>query len=180
MGANEEQSVPEYLLGIYPDRGIAERVVDALEDAGVPAADVSLAVRDAGEEELSRRAEPIEEGLPFPELATHSAWERLGWQGGARPPYRDHVAPQIDYALLVAGPLAISIGGAQLGASAGGLVGALTDYGFELDTARAYYQRVVDGEALIMVRCEPQGAPTVSRVLAEFDPAEFGQRFRPY
>lgn len=172
--------MPQYILGIYPDRGLMARVVDALADAGVDHRNISVAVRDEGEEDVSRRAERSEEDLPFPELAIHSAWERLGWQGGARPPYRDHVAPQIEYAINVAGPLAISIGGAQIGATAGGLVGALTDYGFELDTAREYYSQVVDGSALIMVRTDASEAAPVREALLRFEPATAAERFRAY
>ena len=172
--------MPQYILGIYADRGAARRVIDALGEQGVPSADISLVVREKSEEDVSRRAERRDEDVPFPELAIHSAWERLGWQGGARPPYRDQVAPQIDYALLAAGPIAISIGGAQLGASAGGVVGTLADYGFELDLAREYYTRVVEGAALVMVRTAEERAAAVRDVIARFEPVAAAERQRAY
>lgn len=144
--------MPLFVAGLLRDRGLASRAVTALLDAGVPDSEISLAVREQAEEDVAERESEAADGNPFADLAVHSAWERLGWLGGARPSYRDRVAPKIEMAILAAGPLAIAIGGAQVGASAGGIVGAMTNFGFTHERAREWYAAIVDGKAWLMVR----------------------------
>src|SRR5262245_32783812 len=115
--------MPHFIAGVYRDRGLAERVITSLEEIGVSHADISLVVRQTAEEDVTTRDELDAQESPFVGLAVHSAWERLGWQGGARPAYRDRVPPNIQLAILAAGPIAIGLGGAQVGAIAGGVVG---------------------------------------------------------
>lgn len=144
--------MPVFIGGIFRDRGLAERVITALLDAGVPSSEISLVAREAAEEDLNARAELAGEDGRFKSLALQSAWERLGWQGGARPAYRDSIPPNIEMAFVAAGPLAIAIGGAQLGAASGGIVGSMTNFGFQHELARDWYGRIVDGKAWVMVR----------------------------
>src|SRR5262245_31107271 len=98
--------MPHFIAALYRDRGLAERVITALEESGVAHQEISLVVREAAEEDVTTRdtIDPAES--PFVGLAVHSAWERLGWQGGARPAYRDRVPPNIQLAILAAGPIA--------------------------------------------------------------------------
>lgn len=170
--------MPLYVAGLFRDRGIAERVIRTLVDAGVPDGEISLAVREEAEEDVTQRRE-LAAGQPeFAALAVQSAWERLGWHGGARPPYRDHVAPDVQYTILTAGPAAIAIGGAQVGASAGGLVGAMANFGFALDTARTWYDAIVGGRAWIMVRTAPGVADPVRRVFGKYAPEVHAESMR--
>jgi hypothetical protein len=163
--------VPLFIAGMYRDRGLAERVVRALLDSGVPEGEISLAVREEAEEDVRDRAGVHEPGSPSAALAVQSAWERLGWLSGARPPYRNRIAPQIDHAILAAGPLAIAIGGAQVGASAGGVTGAMANFGFPLDLAKDWYQSLLDGQAWIMVRTGVPDAARARGVLERYSPA---------
>lgn len=144
--------MPLFIGGLFRDRGQAERVVTALLGAGVPSGEISIAVREKAEEDVADREELAGEAHAFTSLATHSAWERLGWPGGARPAYRDKFPPDIEMAFVVAGPIAIAIGGAQLGATSGGVVGSMTNFGFLHDLARQWYDRIVEGQAWVMVR----------------------------
>jgi len=144
-------------------------VITALLALGVPSEDISLAAREESEEDLPERQDLGE--TAFSDLATHSAWERLGWQGGARPPYRDKVAPRIEMAFVAAGPLAIAIGGAQLGACSGGLVGSMGNFGFPLSLAREWYDRLVEGRAWLCVRTHsPEVAGKARGVFEGFQP----------
>jgi uncharacterized membrane protein len=70
--------------------------------------------------------------------------------------------------ILLAGPMAISLGGPQVGATGGGLVGAIANFGFELDLARGYEQRIHDGAALIMVSVDDAEMDPVRRTLERF------------
>ena len=144
--------MPVFIAGLFRDRGQAERVVTSLLDGGVPSSEISVAFREEAAEDVTARDDLTEEHPEFADLAIHSAWERLGWLGGARPPYKDKIAPQIDMAFVAAGPIAIAIGGAQLGACSGGLVGSMTNFGFTHDTAHEWYDRMVNGQAWVMVR----------------------------
>jgi hypothetical protein len=157
--------LPVFIGGVFKDRGQAERVITALRDSGVPSSEISLVARELAEEDLNARADMGLESGEFAELALQSAWERLGWQGGARPAYRNVIPPNIEMAFVAAGPLAIAIGGAQLGASAGGIVGSMTNFGFTHELARDWYARIAGGAAWVMVRTDEGQAPRVKQLL---------------
>lgn len=163
--------MPLFIAGLFRDRGQAERVVTALLDRGIPSSEISLAAREEAEEDLNVR-DQLGEGTEgeFAALAVHSAWERLGWQGGARPPYRDRVVPKIEMAYVAAGPLAIAIGGAQLGAASGGLVGAMNNFGFPLDLGRKWYHAISDGRAWLMVRTTEAEAGPIREIFGRYEP----------
>lgn len=170
--------MPRFIAAVYRDRGLAERVIGALRDAGVSSSDISLAVRDHSEEDVNERDEIDSEEQPFVGLAVHSAWERLGWQGGARPAYRDRVPPNIELAIVAAGPLAIGLGGAQLGAIAGGVVGGITNFGFKMDEARDYYDRIIEGQAFIMVGGDEARLIKARETLQRFSPETSSEAWR--
>lgn len=170
--------MPLFIAGVFKDRGLADRVVTALLDAGVPSADISLAVREASEEDVSFRDEWTEDETRFQDLAIHSGWERLGWQGGARPGYRDKFPPSIDMAFLAAGPIAIAIGGAQLGACSGGLVGAMSNFGFTHDTARRWYDGLVEGKAWVMVRTSEADEARARQTFDRYQPELYARSVR--
>lgn len=162
--------MPLYLAGLYQDRGQARRLVDSLVDAGYPTSDISLAYRDLAEEDVTEREELGSDANEFSALTIHSAWERLGWLGGARPAYRDFVAPDIKHAVVAAGPLAIAIGGAQVGASAGGVVGAISNFGFPHSLAREWREGVLAGRAWVMLRTTESKAEAARALLEKYSP----------
>lgn len=172
--------MPHFIAALYRDRGLAERVIHTLLDAGVSSGDLSLAVREVVEEEISERDEFVSSEQAFPELAIHAAWERMGWQGGARPAYRDRVPPNIELAILAAGPLAIGLGGAQLGATAGGIIGGITNFGFNLEQAREWYERIVDGQAFLVTRADAEQLEKRRAVITRFQPETAAEVFRPW
>jgi hypothetical protein len=169
-----------FIAGVYTDRGLAERVITALGDMGVPTSDISLVVREVAEEDVSGRGSLDATEQPFVGLAIHSAWERMGWQNAARPAYRDQVPPNIELAILAAGPVAIGIGGAQVGATAGGVVGSIGNFGFTLDQARRFYDRVLDGGAFVMVRTDTAGAGSIRELMRRFEPELEGEAVRAW
>ncbi len=161
--------MPTFVGGVFQDRGQAERVIHQLLETGLPSSEISLVAREYSEEDLGGRAADQADN-PFAELAVQAAWERLGWQGGARPAYRDRVPPNIEMAFLAAGPIAIAIGGAQLGAASGGLVGAMNNFGFPLDLGRQIYDLVRQGRAWVMVRTSPKSLPAVRETFSRYQP----------
>lgn len=170
VGNGGLETLPLFIAGLFRDRALAERVVTALLDAGVPSGEISFVARELSEQDVTDRGDWAGEDNQFTNLAVHSGWERLGWLGGARPSYRDRIPPNIDMAFLAAGPLAIAIGGAQQGATAGGIVGSMTNFGFTHDTARQWYAKIVDGQAWVMVRTKTKDAEPVRRVFAKYQP----------
>jgi hypothetical protein len=162
--------VPLFIAGLFQDRGIAQRAITALLDAGVASSEISLVAREESEEDMPDRDEISADESQFQDLAIHSAWERLGWQGGARPAYRDKVTPKIDMAFVAAGPLAIAIGGAQLGACSGGIIGSMSNFGFPHDLAHQWYDRIVEGGAWVMVRSRESQAAQSREVFERYNP----------
>ncbi|MCC2668983.1 MAG: hypothetical protein K0Q72_1454 [Armatimonadetes bacterium] len=160
--------MPVFIGGLFKDRGQAERVITALLDSGVASSEISLVAREVAEEDLNARAEAAGEDGQFKELALQSAWERLGWQGGARPAYRNSIPPNIEMAFVAAGPLAIAIGGAQLVAASGGIVGSMTNFGFTHELARQWYSRIAGGNAWVMVRTDEARSPKVKQLFEKY------------
>ena len=160
--------MPLFIAGLFRDRGQAERAITSLLDGGVPSSEISLVVREESEEDISQREGMTGDVDEFGKLAIHSAWERLGWAGGARPAYRDKFSPKIDMAFLAAGPIAIAIGGAQLGACSGGLVGSMTNFGYTHETAREWYGAITDGKAWVMVRSSESQKGVVEPVFEKY------------
>src|SRR5205807_5307858 len=92
----------------------------------------------------------------------------VGWQNSALPPYRTKIAPDVERVVLLAGPMAISLGGAQVSATGGGLVGAIANFGFPLERARSYEQRIEDGAAFLMVSVDDVQMESVRRTFEQF------------
>jgi hypothetical protein len=143
--------VGRFICGIFGDRAQAQKVIRALIDSGISSRQISLAVREPRSEDVGRRDEAEETPTPFTGVSLSSAWERVGWQNSALPPYRTKIAPDVTEVILMAGPMAISLGGPQVGATGGGLVGSVANFGFPLELARDYERRIHEGAALVMV-----------------------------
>src|SRR5258708_8691567 len=78
------QIMARFIAAAFPDRAQAERVVHALQDAGIARKDISLVAREEIAEEISQRDRP-EESSAFTGLAGSAAWGRVGRPVG-RPP----------------------------------------------------------------------------------------------
>ena len=144
-----------FIAAAFPDRAQADRVVHALQDAGIARKDISLVAREAIAEDISTRDRP-EESSAFTGLAVSAAWDRVGWQVGGRPEFQTQVAPQVDMVIIAAGPIAISLGGAQVGATGGGIVGSLNNFGIPLEVGRDFNRRINEGLPLVGVLFTPE------------------------
>lgn len=154
-----------FVAGLFEDRAQAERVIQALQDAGISHRAISFVVRERASEDVGHRDE---EDVPsaFSEIALSAAWERVGWQNSALPPYQTKFAPDVRMVLIAAGPLALAIGGPQVGASGGGVVGAAANFGIPLEAAQQYQERIHQGAALVGVSF-PEGDPEPARRILE-------------
>ena len=61
--------MPLFIAGLFRDRGQAERVVTSLVGQGVPSGEISLAVREESEEDVTDR-NALSDGAQFDNLAT--------------------------------------------------------------------------------------------------------------
>jgi hypothetical protein len=147
--------MPRFIAAAFDDRAQADRVVHALQDAGIARKDISLVAREAIAEDLRDRDHP-DETSAFTGLAVRAAWDRVGWQVGGLPDYQNQVAPDVKMVIIAAGPIAISLGGAQVGATGGGLVGSLNNFGIPLEIGRDFERRIHEGQPLVGVLFTPE------------------------
>src|SRR2546423_12474269 len=134
-----------FIAAAFADRAQADRVVHALQDAGIASKDISRVAGEAMAEDVSQRDRP-DESSAFTGLAVSAAWDRVGWQVGGLPEFRTQVAPDVDMVIIAAGPIAISLGGAQVGATGGGIVGSLNNFGIPLEIGRDFERRIHEGQ----------------------------------
>ena len=156
-----------FVAGLFEDRAQAEKVIQALQDAGISHRAISLMVRERESEDVARRGEE-ETPSAFTGEAVSAAWDRVGWQNSARPDYQTKVAPDVKMVIIAAGPMALALGGPQVGATGGGIVGVAANFGVPLETAKRYEQRIHAGAALVGVTFKEGNPETARRVMEQF------------
>src|SRR5690242_13235253 len=147
--------MPRFIAAAFADRAQAERVVHALQDAGIARKDISLVAREGLSEDVRDR-DRADENSAFTGMAVSAAWDRVGWQVGGLPEFRTQVAPDVKLVIIAAGPIAISLGGAQIGATGGGIVGSLNNFGIPLPIGRDFERRIHEGQPLVGVLFTPE------------------------
>jgi len=147
-----------FIAAAFADRAQAERVVHALKDAGIASKDISLVAREAMSEDVRDRGRE-DENSAFTGLAVSAAWDRVGWQVGGLPEFRTQVAPDVKIVIIAAGPISISLGGPQVGATGGGIVGSLNNFGIPLEIGKEFERRIHEGQPLVGVLFTPESPP---------------------
>lgn len=129
----------------------AERIVDALKNAGFPNNDISVLLPDKG----ATRDFAHEQHTKAPEGAATGAGAGgvmggvLGWLVGIGSLAIPGVGP-----FIAAGPIMAALAGAGVGAAVGGLSGALIGMGIPEYEAKQYESKIRDGNILISVHSE--------------------------
>jgi hypothetical protein len=139
-----------FIAAAFADRAQADRVIHALKDAGIASGDISLVARERASEDVRSRDQE-QESSPFTGLAVSAAWDRVGWQVGGLPEFRTQIAPDVNLVIIAAGPIATSLGGPQVGATGGGIVGSLNNFGIPLAVGRDFERRIHEGQPLVSV-----------------------------
>ncbi len=103
-----------------------------------------------------RERDRADENSAFTGMAVSAAWDRVGWQVGGLPEFRTEVAPDVEVVIIAAGPIAISLGGPQVGATGGGIVGSLNNFGIPLEVGRDFDRRIHEGQPLVGVMFTPE------------------------
>jgi hypothetical protein len=139
------------VFGIVKSRSQAEQVVESLQAAGFPAAEISVLVPDtAGEHDIG-----VVKSTKAPEGATTGAATGgvaggvLGLLAGIGALAIPGVGP-----FIAAGPIMAALSGAAIGAGTGGIVGALVGLGIPEIEAKRYEDKLKAGNYLIAVDAE--------------------------
>jgi hypothetical protein len=139
------------VFGIYSNRLDAERGVDALAASGFSHSDISVLMPD----QSSTREFAHEKNTKAPEGATAGAVSggALGGTFGLLAGLGALAIPGVG-PFIAAGPLLATFGGIGIGASIGGVTGALVGMGMPEYEAKRYEGRLKDGGILLSVHCD--------------------------
>jgi hypothetical protein len=169
--------------GTFAERAAAQIAVERLCAAGVPAADISLIVRDTETlREAAGREADLGEGRAAPPVAEEVApvtaavsseapsatvkGAKIGGIGGLLIGLGALTVPG-SAPVVAAAPLVAALGGAAAGAAAGGLVGALVDLGVPEEHATVHVSDVERGHVLVTVRTDAASQRQVRELMAD-------------
>ena len=163
------------VVGLYDRFEDAQRVVQALREAGFGSDHISMVARDA-KGDYSRYLEGGEkQDVKDGAAAGAGIGAILGGLGGLLVGLGALAIPGIG-PVLAAGPLVTTLAGAGVGAVAGGLVGALVDLGIPEEHAQMYAEGVRRGGTLVVVQTEDQMADQAAQVMNRFNPVDLNER----
>ncbi len=157
---------------VYDSYGQAHRVVSDLEQAGVPAADISLVAN----KHVSDQYADVDDASATATGAGLGA--ALGGGAGLLAGLGLLAIPGLGPVVAV-GWLASTAAGVVAGSAAGGLIGALVDAGTPEDEAHVYSEAVRRGGTLVTVRSALPAA-TIEGVLDRNQPVDPAERRREY
>jgi hypothetical protein len=176
---------------LYDTYDQAAHAVRILEDAGIPATDISIVAADrnkAAPATLTGRApvddtlgmhEPTEIGAESEAAATAgvgaSVGTVLGGGAGLLAGIGALAIPGVG-PVVAAGWLIATFAGAGVGAAAGGLLGSLLGIGHSHDEAHVYAEGVRRGGAVVSVRAEDADLPRIDSLLATSDRVDTAAR----
>lgn len=144
----------------------AARVVDALEAAGVPHRDISLASRGSG-----HAASPAVAGdEPDATLTAAGLGTTLGTVLGGGAVLGALAIPGAG-PVVAGGWVLATLAGAGVGAAAGGLLGMLTEAETDTSDTRAYADPIKRGATLVTVRAQDAMAARIKPTMQSPSPA---------
>ncbi|MBE9201959.1 MULTISPECIES: general stress protein [unclassified Nodularia (in: cyanobacteria)] len=140
-------------IGTFPNRQQAEAALNELRDSGFSMDRVSVLAKDtgagdqiAGTDVTDRGETEAQEGAGI----GATTGTVLGGLGGLLVGLEALIIPGVG-PFLAGGAIATTLAGAGLGAAAGGIVGALTGLGIPEEEAKAYSERVSQGDYLVIL-----------------------------
>ncbi|KOP24423.1 signal transduction histidine kinase LytS [Hapalosiphon sp. MRB220] len=146
-------------VGTFPNRRTAEDALNKLRDSGFSMNRVSVLAKDTDRNEQIGGAN-VRDQSDMKDRGDNEAQEGagigavtgtvLGGIGGLLVGLEALIVPGVG-PFLAAGTIATTLAGAGIGAAAGGIVGAMTGLGIPEEEARAYSERVSQGEFLVIV-----------------------------
>ena len=165
------------VVGIYDRITQARNAVNDLVDSGLSRDDVSLIAPDpeghyAGYEETEDRAT-----AETTDAAAEGAIAGgvIGGLGGVLVGLGAFAIPGIG-PIVAAGPIVAGLVGAGVGAAAGGLLGALVQWGVPEEEAGYYAEAVRRGSTLVAVRTPDDQVKRVVNILERYNPVDVNER----
>lgn len=166
---------------VYDNYGSAKDAVEDLEEAGFLSTDISLVARresvgrDDDDEYDDAEVDDDTEGA----AAGATLGGVIGAGAGLLASLGVIAIPGIG-PLVAAGVLATTLTGAAGGAVAGGLLGALVDYGVSEDEAQVYAESVRRGSTLVSIRVPENRADEAEQIMQDHEPIDIKERGRAY
>jgi hypothetical protein len=163
-------SASKTVVGIFDSMSEAENAVRALEGAGIARDDVSVVanknVTGSSENTGTETAGTDTAGTTSAGNVAADAGigAALGGVGGLLLSFAGLAIPGIG-PILAAGPIVAALGGAGIGAVAGGVIGALTESGVPEDEAQYYAEGVRRGQVLVTVHTDENRADQAREIL---------------
>ncbi|MFT9850550.1 general stress protein [Aneurinibacillus sp. REN35] len=152
------------LVGVFHTRDNATKVVEALKVMGYRPEDISVIVKDRSEIRSIEKAAgtKVNEGLATGAVTGGMLGGLTGLLVGIGALTIPGIGP-----IVAAGPIATTLGGAALGASALGLMGALIGMGIPENEARDYEKHVKNGDILVLVNAHDQQARQIMQTFRD-------------
>jgi hypothetical protein len=158
---------------VYDNYAQAQQVVAALEEAGVPSADISLVAHRKVDERYVRDEDDNTEAAVGAGIGA-----AVGGTAGLLAGLGILAIPGLG-PVVAAGWLAATAVGAVAGGATGGIVGALVDAGTSEADAHVYSESVRRGGTLITVKTDFDAAE-VQEILDDYEPVDPGARRKEY
>jgi hypothetical protein len=156
---------------LFDDYAQAQRAVAALEQAGFSSSEISLVSRYRSDGSLADEASGAAKGATVGGLA--------GAGTGLLAALGVIAIPGIG-PLVAAGVLATTLTAAAAGGVAGGIIGALVDYGMSEEDAHVYSEAVRRGGSLVSVRADDARAAKAEHILNQQGPVDVVSRRQYY
>jgi hypothetical protein len=134
------------VVGVFEDKGKAERAIERLRDAGFDASNIGYAGHGEASAVTDADAKDVTAGAASGAVGG-------GVVGGVLGALAAGLIPGVG-PIIGAGILAATVGGAAAGAAAGGLLGGLTGLGVSEDDAKYYESEFKSGRTIVAVKAE--------------------------
>jgi uncharacterized membrane protein len=191
-----EANMTKTVVGSFDSYREAQQVVQDLQRANVPHADISIVASnlrgeyrtDAAPTGYSSTASTAGVGTAGTTAADVATEDRtsgaatgavtggvIGGVAGLALAFTSLTIPVLG-PIIAAGPLVAALTGAGVGAVAGGLIGGLTDLGVSEEHAKYYAESVRRGGALVTVRADEARADEVSRLMQQHGAIDINKR----
>jgi hypothetical protein len=157
----------------------AQRAFDALQEEGFSRDEISFIANKNASESWGGSNATTDKGDTASDIAADAGiGAALGGAGGLLLSFAGLAIPGIG-PVLAAGPILAALGGAGIGAAAGGLIGGLTESGISHEHAQHYAESVRRGDILITVRAEEARADRAAEILDDNGEVDIDRRVSP-
>jgi len=154
----------QMVIALFDDLAHAQRAIEILEEDGFARHDISVVTKHGAEQPARDDidSDPTVASVAEEEAKTGGM---IGGVGGLIAGLAAFAVPGIG-PILAIGPLAAALGGAAMGAVAGGIVGALAEAGVPEDRARHFQQRILHGDVVLTLHTNNEGARRAETALS--------------